>query len=61
LLGPAARIKEQMPEWEVSHVFKRVIPQLRSAGLTQEDIDAIVTANPRRFFANALSQRDGNT
>ncbi|MDB5394843.1 MAG: hypothetical protein JWM91_2349 [Rhodospirillales bacterium] len=61
LLGPAARIKEQMPEWEVSHVFKRVIPQLRSAGLTQEDIDAIVAANPRRFFANALSQRDGNT
>jgi phosphotriesterase-related protein len=41
-----------MPQWRPTFIFEHVVPQLREAGLTSEDIDTILVDNPRRLFAN---------
>jgi len=32
-------------------VFKNIIPALREAGVSDEDIDMMMVENPRRLFA----------
>jgi predicted metal-dependent phosphotriesterase family hydrolase len=32
-------------------LFETIFPALRAMGVSQEDLDYIVTENPRRFFA----------
>jgi len=41
-----------LPQWRPTFIFEHVVPQLREAGLTSEDIDTILVDNPRRLFAN---------
>lgn len=41
----------QLPDWQPTHVFKKIVPALRQAGVPQEKIDAMLIDNPRRFFA----------
>jgi phosphotriesterase-related protein len=38
-------------KWHPSNLFKTVIPKLREAGVTEEQIDTILRENPRRIFA----------
>jgi len=33
------------------HIWNRILPELRRAGVTQEQIDQLTVDNPRRFFA----------
>ena len=42
-----------LAEWEPSHVIKRIIPRLRTAGVAEEKIRAMLVDNPRRYFAHA--------
>jgi phosphotriesterase-related protein len=42
-----------MPEWEPTHLFRRILPRLREAGVGQEKVDVMLVENPRRFFAHA--------
>jgi phosphotriesterase-related protein len=39
-----------MPNWEVTHLFKRIVPRLRERGLTEADLQTIFVDNPRRYF-----------
>ena len=44
---------ELMPDWQPTHVFKKVIPRLRAAGVSQEKITTMLVENPRRYFAES--------
>ncbi|MEV5836911.1 phosphotriesterase-related protein [Nocardia sp. NPDC052112] len=38
------------PRWNYRHISEDVIPALIAGGLTDDDIDAILVRNPRRYF-----------
>jgi phosphotriesterase-related protein len=38
------------PEWEYCHISRDVIPALRSAGVSEADLTAMLVDNPRRIF-----------
>jgi len=45
-------IQEQMEKtWNPTHFIKRIVPQLRDAGVSDAQIDALLLDNPRRYFA----------
>ncbi len=37
--------------WNPTHFSRRIVPKLEEAGVTGEQIDALLVENPRRFFA----------
>ncbi len=37
--------------WNPLHFTKRIVPKLLESGATQEQIEALLVDNPRRFFA----------
>ena len=39
-----------LPHWHPSHLFEGIVPALRRAGVTQNQLDTILVANPRRLF-----------
>jgi phosphotriesterase-related protein len=39
-----------MPNWEPTHLFKRILPQLRERGITDAHIETMLVENPRRYF-----------
>jgi phosphotriesterase-related protein len=41
-----------LPDWNYLHIHKDVLPALRASGVTEEQIDTMLTGNPRRIFAN---------
>jgi phosphotriesterase-related protein len=46
-----------MPNWEPTHLFKRVLPRLRELGVTEADVRTILVDNPRRYFAGTEAPR----
>lgn len=40
--------------WVPTNFFERVIPMLRFGGATEEQIETMLTENPRRFFASEV-------
>jgi phosphotriesterase-related protein len=55
----ALEFETLMPNWSITHIFKRILPRLIELGLPESDIDAILIDNPRRLFANAAAQITG--
>ena len=45
-----------MPNWQPTHVFKRILPALREAGVGDEKITAMMRDNPRRYFSGGSHQ-----
>lgn len=43
------------PNWRMTHLFEHIFPELRRMGLSQEDLDLIVSENPRRYFEEAAA------
>ncbi|MER5941576.1 phosphotriesterase-related protein [Streptomyces sp. NPDC001928] len=43
------------PNWNYRHISEDVLPAFLDAGLTEADIDTILTANPRRHFEGSAS------
>lgn len=39
-----------MPQWRYTHIHEEVLPYLLENGVTQEQVDAMLVANPRRYF-----------
>ena len=39
-----------LPQWHYLHIHDEVLPYAREHGVTQEQVTAMLTANPRRFF-----------
>ncbi len=40
--------------WVPTNFFERVIPMLRFGGATDEQIETMLTENPRRYFAGQV-------
>jgi hypothetical protein len=44
-------VKDVLPNWRMTHLFENIFPALMEMGVSQTDLDHIVTENVRRFFA----------
>lgn len=40
-----------MPDWDVTHLFKRILPRLRDRGVTDADVKTMLVDNPGRYFS----------
>lgn len=49
------QIGQFAPNWHYQHLFDDVIPALRARGVSQAQLDTMLVANPRRFFAGGAS------
>ena len=38
------------PNWHFNHISDDVIPELKNRGVTQEQVDQMLVANPKRLF-----------
>jgi phosphotriesterase-related protein len=45
-------VMAMLTDWRYTHIHEDVLPYLREHGVTDEQIDAMLVANPRRYFAN---------
>jgi phosphotriesterase-related protein len=41
-----------LPQWNYLHIHDDVLPYLREHGVSEEQIDTMLVANPRRYFEN---------
>ena len=48
---PRETRRETMPNWHYLHIVNDVLPALRARGVTEGQVEAMLTGNPRRFFA----------
>jgi phosphotriesterase-related protein len=46
-------VRQLAPNWHYRHIPDDVLPALRAAGVTAEQIDQMLVANPRRYFSAA--------
>lgn len=44
-----------LPDWRATHIFRKILPQLRERGLSDAQIETILVANPRRLFSAGLA------
>ena len=42
-----------LPNWNYTHIHRDVLPALREAGVTDDQIDAMLVRNPRRYFEDS--------
>jgi phosphotriesterase-related protein len=47
---PERQLPAMLPRWHYLHIHNDVIPALRDAGVSQEQLDAMLIENPRRIF-----------
>jgi phosphotriesterase-related protein len=52
-LGDPAQLAQVVPNWTMTHLFENIFPALRQMGVSDADLDHIITDNPRRYFAQA--------
>lgn len=57
LVATPEAIAAALPNWESTHLFKRVLPRLRERGLTDTDIHTILVSNPKRYFRGEEAPR----
>jgi phosphotriesterase-related protein len=50
-IGNPAQVAQVVPNWSLTHLFERIFPALRAMGVSDADLDHIVTENPRRYFS----------
>lgn len=46
-------VAQLMTQWRYTHIHEEVLPYLRDNGVTDEQIETMLVANPRRYFENA--------
>lgn len=49
-IGNPEQVAQIVPNWKLTHLFENVFPALVSMGVSQSDLDHIVTENPKRYF-----------
>jgi len=52
-LGRPGKLPPQFADWYPDFLFKRLLPKMKAAGVTEEQIRGILVDNPRRFFGGA--------
>lgn len=50
---PGTKPADILPNWSLTHIFERIIPQLKADGMTDADFETILVDNPRRFLSGA--------
>jgi len=50
-LGRPGTLPPQYAEWYPDYLFKKLLPKMKRAGVTDEQIRRILVDNPRRFFS----------
>ena len=45
-------VMAMLTDWRYTHIHEDVLPYLREHGVTDEQIDRMLVANPRRYFEN---------
>ncbi len=43
-------VLQLLPDWKYTHIHERVLPYLLEHGVTQDQVDTMLVANPRRYF-----------
>jgi phosphotriesterase-related protein len=46
-------IAASLPNWDVTHLFKRILPKLKERGVSDDDVRTIFVDNPKRYFEGA--------
>lgn len=49
---PQEMWRQLLPQWTYLHIHNDVLPALRAAGVTEEQIHVMLVENPRRIFEN---------
>jgi len=49
----APGVMDLLPEWHYTHIHDDVLPYVREHGVTEDQIETMLIANPRRYFENA--------
>jgi predicted metal-dependent phosphotriesterase family hydrolase len=49
-VGTADDIARILPNWTITHLFERILPEMLRMGVAQADLDAILFDNPRCYF-----------
>jgi len=52
-LGRPGKLPLQYDDWYPDYIFERLIPKMKTAGVTDEQIRGILVDNPRRFLGGA--------
>jgi phosphotriesterase-related protein len=50
---PREAVPQFLPRWHYEHIFDEVLPALRDRGVSHEQLDTMLVANPRRYFSGA--------
>jgi len=45
-------VPQVLPNWHYLHIKNDVIPALQERGVTDDQIEEMLVANPRRYFEN---------
>jgi phosphotriesterase-related protein len=48
-------VMAMLPQWHYNHIHTEVLPYLREHGVTDDQIETMLVANPRRYFENVAS------
>jgi phosphotriesterase-related protein len=51
--APQKQLPAVTPNWHYLHITRDVLPALRARGVSEDDINTMLVANPRRFFESA--------
>jgi phosphotriesterase-related protein len=46
----APGVMDLLPQWRYTHIHDDVLPYVRERGVTEEQIETMLVANPRRYF-----------
>ncbi len=46
-----------LPQWEPTHLFKRVLPRLKERGLSDAEVHTLLVENPARYFRGEEAPR----
>jgi phosphotriesterase-related protein len=47
------------PNWEPTHLFRRIVPRLRERGITESQLRTMFVENPARYFRGTEAPRAG--
>jgi phosphotriesterase-related protein len=50
---PMKLVEQMAPKWKSTYVFDEIVPQLREAGMTDEQLDQMTVENPKRWLSSA--------
>src|SRR5262249_10170067 len=57
MVVPGEALAQFLPNWEPTHLFKRILPRMRELGLSEVDIQTMMVENPARYFGGVEPPR----